>query len=98
MPLLTSSLTTAAAFLPIYLAESSTGEYTAPIFKVVTITLICSWLLALTMTPLLCVTFLKVGRQQTEASYDTRFYRLSDCIVHWFINAETIFDFKCFST
>ena len=48
VPLLVSSLTTAAAFLPIYLAESNTGEYTAPLFKVVTITLICSWLLALT--------------------------------------------------
>ncbi|MDH3252932.1 MAG: efflux RND transporter permease subunit, partial [Ignavibacteria bacterium] len=35
IPLLTSSLTTAAAFLPIYLAESTTGEYTAPIFEVV---------------------------------------------------------------
>ena len=35
IPLLTSSLTTAAAFLPIYLAESGTGEYTAPLFKVV---------------------------------------------------------------
>ena len=42
VPLLTSSLTTAAAFLPIYLAESTTGEYTAPLFKVVTITLLCS--------------------------------------------------------
>ena len=42
VPLLVSSLTTAAAFLPIYLAESATGEYTAPLFKVVTITLLCS--------------------------------------------------------
>ena len=39
VPLLVSSATTAAAFLPIYLAESSTGEYTAPLFKVVSITL-----------------------------------------------------------
>ena len=29
IPLLISSLTTIAAFLPIYLAESDTGEYTA---------------------------------------------------------------------
>jgi multidrug efflux pump subunit AcrB len=57
LPLLTSSLTTAAAFLPIFLAESLTGEYTAPIFKVVTITLLSSWLLSLTMTPLLCTWF-----------------------------------------
>ena len=60
IPLLTSSLTTCAAFLPIYLAESATGEYTAPLFKVVTITLLCSWLLALTMIPMLAVKFMSV--------------------------------------
>ena len=60
VPLLISSLTTAAAFLPIALAESTTGEFTAPLFWVITITLLCSWLLALTMTPLLCTLFLKV--------------------------------------
>lgn len=76
IPLLTSSLTTAAAFLPIYLAESATGEYTAPIFEVVTITLLSSWVLALTMTPLLCVLFLKVQQKSTEDGFDGRFYRL----------------------
>ncbi len=67
IPLLTSSLTTAAAFLPIFLAESATGEYTAPLFKVVTITLLCSWVLTLTLVPLLCVTFLRVrGADRTD--------------------------------
>jgi multidrug efflux pump subunit AcrB len=76
IPLLTSSLTTAAAFLPIYLAESSTGEYTAPLFKVVTITLLSSWILALTMTPLLCVYFLKVKKpSESKEGYNTFFYR-----------------------
>ncbi len=74
-PLLTSSLTTAAAFLPIFLAKSSTGEYTAPLFKVVTIALLCSWVLALTVTPLLAVTFLKVRPSPGETGYDTPFYR-----------------------
>jgi len=72
VPLLTSSLTTAAAFLPIFLAESNVGEFTASLFKVVTITLLCSWLLSLTVIPLLCVTFLKVKQQSTE--YNSRFY------------------------
>jgi len=76
IPLLTSSLTTAAAFLPIYLAESTTGEYTAPLFKVVTITLLCSWVLALTMIPMLCVWFLRSGKTPGEGSFDTPFYRL----------------------
>lgn len=62
VPLLVSSLTTSAAFLPIFLAESMVGEYTAPLFKVVTITLLVSWLLALTLVPLLCVLFMKVKK------------------------------------
>lgn len=64
IPLLTSSLTTSAAFLPIYLAESAIGEYTAPLFKVVTITLLCSFLVALTLIPLLCVVFIKLKPKQ----------------------------------
>lgn len=74
IPLLTSSLTTAAAFLPIYLAESSTGEFTASLFKVVTITLLCSWLLSITIIPLLCVTFLRV--KGVAQDFDGRFYGL----------------------
>ncbi|HEY5565391.1 MAG TPA: efflux RND transporter permease subunit, partial [Rhodothermia bacterium] len=79
IPLLVSSLTTAAAFLPIYLAESTTGEYTAPLFKVVTIALLSSWILSLTMTPLLCVLFMRVRRTRSSADseeFDGRFYRL----------------------
>ncbi len=75
VPLLTSSLTTSAAFLPIYLAESDVGEYCAPLFKVVTITLLSSWLLTLTVIPMLCVFFLKVKKKSTEQSYNTKFYQ-----------------------
>jgi multidrug efflux pump subunit AcrB len=72
VPLLTSSLTTAAAFLPIFLAESTTGEYTASLFKVVTITLLCSWLLSMTIVPMLCVYFMKV--KQEQQSFNAPFY------------------------
>ncbi|TMP31556.1 AcrB/AcrD/AcrF family protein [Pseudoalteromonas rubra] len=72
VPLLVSSLTTGAAFLPIFLAESATGEYTASLFKVVTITLLCSWLLAMTMIPMLCVLFTRVKSE--AANYDSGVY------------------------
>ena len=62
VPLLVSSLTTIAAFLPIVLAESAVGEYTAPLAQVIALTLLSSWLLATTMIPLLCMIFLKVKR------------------------------------
>ncbi len=74
IPLLTSSLTTAAAFLPIYLAESGVGEYTAPLFKVVTITLLSSWILSITMIPMLCVLFLKIKRKSREETFNTKLY------------------------
>ena len=74
-PLLISSLTTAAAFLPIALARSTTGEYTAPLFQVIAIALLSSWLLSLTMTPLLCVLFLKVRPAPTGERFAGRPYR-----------------------
>jgi len=60
--LLTSSLTTAAAFLPIYLAESVASDYTSSLFEVVSITLISSWALALTIVPMLSYLFLRPGQ------------------------------------
>jgi multidrug efflux pump subunit AcrB len=75
IPLLVSSLTTGAAFLPIFLAESSTGEYTASLFKVVTITLLCSWLLAMTMIPMLCVYFTKVNVKHDSDEYTGSMYQ-----------------------
>lgn len=68
VPLLISSLTTSAAFLPIYLAESATGEYTAPLFLVVTMALLSSWTLALTAIPLFSVLFL--GRPEPKSDED----------------------------
>ena len=73
VPLLTASLTTAAAFLPIYLAESSVGEFTASLFKVVTITLLCSWIISLTLIPMCCVYFLRVTPK--EESFNSAFYQ-----------------------
>ncbi len=75
LPLLISSLTTSAAFLPIYLAKSAVGEYTGSLFKVVTITLLSSWVLALTMIPLLCSLFLRVAKQEEGVGFDSRLYR-----------------------
>ncbi|MBA1278649.1 efflux RND transporter permease subunit [Stutzerimonas stutzeri] len=52
-PMLTGTLITAAGFLPIATAQSSTGEYTRSIFQVVTIALVASWIAAVVFVPLL---------------------------------------------
>ncbi len=52
-PMLTGTLITAAGFLPIATAASSTGEYTRSIFQVVTIALVVSWFAAVIFVPYL---------------------------------------------
>ena len=52
-PMLTGTLITAAGFLPIAMAQSSTGEYTRSIFQVVTIALLASWIAAVMFVPYL---------------------------------------------
>lgn len=59
-PLLISTLTTSAAFLAFYMAESTMGDIVGPIFVVISLALLSSWILALTVITLLCFMFLKV--------------------------------------
>ena len=75
-PLLISSLTTAFAFMPIAMAKSAVGEYTSDIFYVVGITLLLSWLLAMTFIPMLTTTALRVDKVQDsrDEAFDGSWY------------------------
>lgn len=66
VPLLVSTLTTSAAFLPFFLAESTMGEVVGPIFVVVSEVLISSWLISLTIIPLFCIAMVRVKQKKTE--------------------------------
>ncbi|WP_432737578.1 efflux RND transporter permease subunit [Maridesulfovibrio sp. FT414] len=85
MPLLAASLTTVFAFLPIPLAENTTGEYCFSLFIVVSLTLLCSWGLSMSMVPMLCYYVLKPKVMiQTFSSRLYRAYRgmLIFCLKH----------------
>jgi len=58
-PMLSGTLITIAGFVPIGFARSSAGEYTFSIFAVVAIALITSWLVAVTMAPVIGIAILK---------------------------------------
>lgn len=77
-PLLISSLTTAFAFMPIAMAKSAVGEYTSDIFYVVTITLLLSWLLAMTFIPMLTTVALRVDKVQSsrDEAFDGPWYEM----------------------
>jgi multidrug efflux pump len=75
-PMLTGTLVTAAGFLPVGLAKSTSGEYAGNIFWVVGTALIVSWFVAVIVTPYLGMRLLpppKLGGH--HGSYDSRLYR-----------------------
>jgi multidrug efflux pump subunit AcrB len=60
IPLLTSSLTTILAFLPMLLMDGQTGEYAFSLPMVVILLLLSSWFLSMYVTPAMCFWFMKV--------------------------------------
>ncbi len=63
MPLLISTLTTSAAFLSFFLAESMMGDIVGPIFVVISIALLSSWVLSLSVISLFCFLFMKTKQK-----------------------------------
>ena len=87
IPLLTSSLTTILAFMPMLLMEGSTGDYIFSLPMVVIILLLSSWFLSMFMTPTMCYWFMKApaagngknGQSDDSASvdpYSGKFYQI----------------------
>ncbi len=75
-PMLTGTLVTAAGFLPVGLAQSTSGEYAGNIFWVVGIALIVSWFVAVIVTPYLGMKLLPPPKPGAHhGSYDNRLYR-----------------------
>ena len=84
-PMLTGTLLTATAFLPIALAKSMVGEYTFAIFAVTTTALLSSWLVAVVVTPYFGYMLLKPTHRVSDenAAYLTPFYRRFRAAVTW---------------
>ncbi len=57
IPLLTSSLTTVAAFTPLMLITGGSGEFLISLGQVLSLALLTSWLIAITIVPAFCFWF-----------------------------------------
>ena len=97
MPMLTGTIVTAAGFLPIGLARSSTGEYTFSIFAVTTIALLVSWVVSVVFVPYLGYKLLPDFRKgashaqaHVHAVYDKPFYRRFRRLVAWCVDHRWI--------
>ncbi len=90
IPLLTSSLTTILAFMPMLLMDGQTGEYAFSLPMVVILLLLSSWFLSMYVTPTMCFWFMKVkplaqagepasggaSQDNAEDAYAGGFYRV----------------------
>ena len=72
LPLLGATAVAIMAFGAIGLSDDSTGEFCRSLFQVVLIALGLSWITAVTVTPVLCVMFLKPAQKNTNESNEQR--------------------------
>ena len=90
IPLLGATVIGIMAFAGIGLSPDATGEFLFSLFAVIGISLLLSWLLALTVTPLLGHYFFKRGTGEEGGSYDGAIFRayaglLRACLRLWWL-------------
>jgi len=73
-PLLGATLVAILAFVPVGLNPSAAGEFCRSLFFVLSVSLGLSWVFALTITPVLCIKFLKLPENTQKDPYDRPFY------------------------
>ncbi|RFA27771.1 acriflavin resistance protein [Alkalilimnicola ehrlichii] len=98
IPLLTSLLVIILAFSPFFFGYTVTNEYMRPLVVVLTVALIGSWILCLTVIPLLCHRFLPTRHGDTDgAPRRSAFYETYARLMHfvldhkkWYLAAMTL--------
>ena len=75
MPLLGATVVAVLAFYPIYASPESTGEYCKSLFEVVAISLLVSWLVSVTLTPLQCIDMLPIPKGDGGDPYGGKFFQ-----------------------
>lgn len=66
MPLLAATLIAIISFLPLQLAPSSVAEIIAPLFRVIALSLLISWVLSITQVPMMSLWLLPHSKRRTE--------------------------------
>jgi multidrug efflux pump subunit AcrB len=87
--LLGATIIAVMAFYPIFASVEDAGEYCRTLFTVVAISLLVSWLISMTVTPLQCINMLKAGNTNGGSDpYDTPLYRRYRAALAWAMRAR----------
>ena len=95
-PLLGATVVAVLAFAAIGFAPGNVGEFCQSLFYVLAMSLGWSWILAVTLTPLMCVLFLSSPKTTGGDPYDNRFFRiyrgfLHRALVRWPLTLAAVF-------
>jgi multidrug efflux pump subunit AcrB len=92
IPLLGATIIAILAFAAIGTSDDNTGEFCRSLFQVVLVSLLLSWVTAVSVTPLLCVMFLKkpAGGEAQGDPYGSKFYMAYKGFLHSAIRGKVI--------
>ncbi|WP_177161767.1 efflux RND transporter permease subunit [uncultured Fusobacterium sp.] len=88
LPLLGATFIAAIAFLPAYLMASYTGEYVSSSFWVIGISLMLSWVLCLTQTPVYCKLYLENEPIKEPSEREKKFYSKVHSILEYLLDRK----------
>ena len=74
-PLLGATFIAIIAFSAISLSKDATGEFLASLFAVIALSLLISWIIAITLTPLLCVQLITKNDATSKDPHDNFFFK-----------------------
>jgi len=96
MPMLTGTFITCSGFIPVGFSPGSAAEFAGSLFSVITIALVISWLVSVTVTPLMAYYMVKVKKghsadnhddnHNNHDNYNTAFYNIFKKILRLFLN------------
>ena len=81
LPLLAATLIAIISFLPLQLAPSSVAEIIAPLFRVIALSLLLSWLLSLTQVPMMSLRLLPKSTHKGEPRRSSRIYNIIEWVL-----------------
>lgn len=90
LALLGATSIAALAFLPAYLMPTYVGEYVGSSFWVIGISLMLSWVLCLTQTPVYCKFYLESGPIKPESEREKRFYAKCRKILYFLLKRKRL--------
>ncbi|MDD1793019.1 efflux RND transporter permease subunit [Enterovibrio sp. ZSDZ42] len=88
-PLLGGTVVGICAFSAIGLSPSDMGEYAGSLFWVILYSMFLSWVFAVTITPMLCLDFLKVKAAKTEQK-PGRIVTAYKILLHWLLTHRAL--------